>query len=101
VGSAVRNTALDPDGYWVKIVGQNQSESASVSTNLEVYRLNHMILCVKGVERSMQFYRWALGMNLIRAVEQPEVIFGLYFLGCRREGEVGVYGMGVRGIPGG
>ena len=49
----------------------------------------------------MQFYRWALGMNLIRAVEQPEVIFGLYFLGCRREGEVGVYGMGVRGIPGG
>ena len=39
-------------------------------------------------------------MNFIRAVEQPEVIFGLYFLGCRREGEVGDY-MGVRGIPGG
>ena len=79
--------ALDPDGYWVEIIGQKQSDSASASTNLDTYRFNHTMLRVKDVEKSMQFYRSVLGMSLLRTIEQPEAKFNLYFLGYAREGE--------------
>ena len=79
--------ALDPDGYWVEIIGQRQSDPASASTNLDVYRFNHTMLRVKDVEKSMQFYRSVLGMCHLRTIEQPEARFNLYFLGYGREGE--------------
>ncbi|PWW79437.1 lactoylglutathione lyase [Tuber magnatum] len=81
--------ALDPDGYWVEIIGQKQSDPTSTFTKLDVYRFNHTMLRVKDVEKSMQFYRSVLGMCLLRTTEQPKAGFNLYFLGYRREGEGG------------
>ncbi|PUU76658.1 lactoylglutathione lyase [Tuber borchii] len=78
---------LDPDGYWIEIVGQKQSDSASASTNLDVYHFSHTMLRVKDVEKSMQFYRSVLGMSLLRTCELPEARFNVYFLGYAREGE--------------
>ncbi|KAG0127102.1 Glyoxalase/Bleomycin resistance protein/Dihydroxybiphenyl dioxygenase [Tuber indicum] len=79
--------ALDPDGYWVGIIGQKQSDPASTSTNLDVYRFNRTVLRVKDAEKSLQFYRSVLGMSLLRTIEQPEAGFNLYILGYRRGGD--------------
>ncbi|CAZ85320.1 unnamed protein product [Tuber melanosporum] len=79
--------ALDPDGYWVGIIGQKRSDPASTSTNLDVYRFNRTALRVKDAEKSLQFYRSVLGMSLLRTIEQPEAGFNLYILGYRRGGE--------------
>ncbi|KAF8241459.1 glyoxalase I [Wilcoxina mikolae CBS 423.85] len=82
--------ALDPDGYWVEIIGQAGTSSKATTTNLETYRFNHTMIRVKHIEKSLNFYRSVLGMSLLRTLENPEGKFNLYFLGYRHgtEGDV-------------
>jgi len=88
---AMRDIAfvLDPDGYWVEIIGQADSDPEAKTTDLETYRFNHTMIRVKNVEKSLYFYRCILGMSLLRTMEIPDSGFNLYFLGYRRQGESG------------
>ncbi|KXX72893.1 Lactoylglutathione lyase [Madurella mycetomatis] len=82
--------ALDPDGYWVEIIGQKPlEETESVKeTDVQTYRMNHTMLRVKDAEKSLKFYQEVLGMSLFRTHESPQAGFNLYFLGY--PGEMGV-----------
>ncbi|KAI9716755.1 MAG: Lactoylglutathione lyase [Chrysothrix sp. TS-e1954] len=74
--------ALDPDGYWVEIIGQkpvDQTEGVT-ETNPDTYRLNHTMIRVKDVEKSLAFYQDVMGMQLTRTSENKEASFNLYFL---------------------
>jgi lactoylglutathione lyase len=75
--------ALDPDGYWVEIIGQNApSETESITTtDTSSYRFNHSMIRVKDAEKSLEFYQGAMGMQLLRKHEAKEAGFNLYFLG--------------------
>jgi len=75
--------ALDPDGYWVEIIGQNPLEQTEniKTTDLETYRMNHTMIRVKDHEKSLKFYQEVLGMSLLRTAENPSAGFNLYFLG--------------------
>jgi lactoylglutathione lyase len=75
--------ALDPDGYWVEIVGQKPvEETADIKeTDVATYRMNHTMIRVKDAEKSLKFYQEVLGMTLTRTHEAPAAGFNLYFLG--------------------
>ncbi|PHH69711.1 hypothetical protein CDD82_7558 [Ophiocordyceps australis] len=75
--------ALDPDGYWVEIIGQKPvEETESVKeTDVATYRMNHTMIRVKDAEKSLKFYQDVLGMKLVRTVESESAGFNLYFLG--------------------
>ncbi|KAI9900701.1 hypothetical protein N3K66_004963 [Trichothecium roseum] len=75
--------ALDPDGYWVEIIGQKPIEETKEvkETNVETYRMNHTMLRVKDIEKSLKFYQEVLGMKLVRTHEAEAAGFNLYFLG--------------------
>jgi lactoylglutathione lyase len=75
--------ALDPDGYWVEIIGQkNVEETKDIrTTDTSSYRFNHSMIRVKDAERSLKFYQEVMGMKLLRVNEQKEAKFTLYFLG--------------------
>ncbi|KAH8884589.1 glyoxalase I [Thozetella sp. PMI_491] len=74
---------LDPDGYWVEVIGQQPSEATEgiKETALETYRMNHTMIRVKDAEKSLKFYQEALGMSLFRTSENEKAAFNLYFLG--------------------
>ncbi|KAI9151839.1 Lactoylglutathione lyase [Paramyrothecium foliicola] len=75
--------ALDPDGYWVEIIGQKPiEETESIKdTDVSTYRMNHTMIRVKDAEKSLKFYQETLGMSLLRKNESPNSGFNLYFLG--------------------
>ncbi|KAB8346374.1 hypothetical protein FH972_023416 [Carpinus fangiana] len=75
--------ALDPDNYWVEIIGQRPLEQVQDDgfTDMGLYRMNHTMIRVKDAERSLEFYQKTMGMKLLRTVEQKEASFNLYFLG--------------------
>ncbi|KAK5452914.1 Lactoylglutathione lyase [Exophiala xenobiotica] len=75
--------ALDPDGYWVEIIGQkNVDETKDITTtDTSAYRFNHSMIRVKDPEKSLKFYQEVMGMSLLRTSEQKEAGFTLYFLG--------------------
>ncbi|KAK0708119.1 Glyoxalase/Bleomycin resistance protein/Dihydroxybiphenyl dioxygenase [Lasiosphaeris hirsuta] len=75
--------ALDPDGYWVEIVGQKALEETEAveTTDLETYRMNHTMIRVKDAEKSLKFYQEVLGMTLLRTNANEKGGFNLYFLG--------------------
>ncbi|KEZ40290.1 hypothetical protein SAPIO_CDS8125 [Scedosporium apiospermum] len=75
--------ALDPDGYWVEVIGQKPLEETEnvTTTDVSTYRMNHTMLRVKDAERSLKFYQEVIGMTLIRTHESPNGGFNLYFLG--------------------
>lgn len=75
--------ALDPDGYWVEIIGQkNVDETKDVKeTETSAYRMNHTMIRVKDHEKSLKFYQDVMGMTLMRTSEQKEAGFTLFFLG--------------------
>jgi lactoylglutathione lyase len=78
--------ALDPDGYWLELINldREKAEKEEVeSTDVETYRFNHTMIRVKDIEKSLNFYRSALGMSQLRKVENPNGKFDLYFLGYR------------------
>ncbi|KAK1759733.1 lactoylglutathione lyase [Echria macrotheca] len=72
---------LDPDGYWVEIIGQKPLEEAEgvTTTDTATYRMNHTMLRVKDAEKSLKFYQEVLGMTLLRPHDGGN--FTLYFLG--------------------
>jgi lactoylglutathione lyase len=74
---------LDPDGYWVEIIGQNDIKSTEdvKTTDVSTYRMNHTMLRVKSSSSSLRFYQEVMGMTLFRTAEAPEARFNLYFLG--------------------
>ncbi|TDZ25518.1 Lactoylglutathione lyase [Colletotrichum orbiculare MAFF 240422] len=80
---------LDPDSYWVEIIGQKSiEETESIKeTDISTYRMNHTMLRVKDPKKSLQFYQDVLGMQLIRKNEASD--FTLFFLayGDLKEGE--------------
>ncbi len=94
--------ALDPDGYWVEIIGQNPVDKTEgvKETKLEKYRFvrlgdspgdqklrqahdiqNHTMIRVKSAEASLKFYQEVMGMTLMRTSENKDNGFNLYFLG--------------------
>ncbi|KAM0153916.1 hypothetical protein ACHAQE_007455 [Botrytis cinerea] len=75
--------ALDPDNYWVEIVGQSPIEQTEniKTTDTETYRMNHTMIRVKDKEKSLKFYQDIMGMSLMRTAENPGANFNLYFLG--------------------
>jgi lactoylglutathione lyase len=75
--------ALDPDGYWVEIIGQKPLEETEEvkETDVGTYRMNHTMLRVKDPEKSLSFYQDVLGMSLVRTHENAGGGFTLYFLG--------------------
>ncbi|KAK5102920.1 Lactoylglutathione lyase [Lithohypha guttulata] len=75
--------ALDPDNYWVEIIGQKPVDETKdvTSTETSAYRMNHTMIRVKDNEKSLKFYQDVFGMKLMRTSEQKEAGFTLYFLG--------------------
>jgi len=75
--------ALDPDGYWVEIIGQKPLEETEnvKTTETSSYRFNHSMIRVKDADASLKFYQEILGMTLMRTNENPDNKFNLYFLG--------------------
>lgn len=74
--------ALDPDNYWVELIGQKDvAETEGVEeTDVKTYRMNHTMLRVKDIEKSLDFYQKKLGMSLLRTSENKDAGFTLYFL---------------------
>ena len=79
--------ALDPDGYWVEIIGQNPAEKTEhvKETDPGSYRMNHTMIRIKDQQKSLKFYQETMGMTLIRTVENSDNGFNLYFLGYPRD----------------
>jgi len=75
--------ALDPDGYWVEIIGQKKVEETEnvTTTDVETYRMNHTMIRVKDAEKTLAFYQDIMGMKLFRTNEAKEAGFTLYLLG--------------------
>ncbi|KAH8816135.1 Glyoxalase/Bleomycin resistance protein/Dihydroxybiphenyl dioxygenase [Xylogone sp. PMI_703] len=74
---------LDPDGYWVEVIGLNPLEKTEgiTTTDVQTYRMNHTMIRVKDAEKSLKFYQEVLGMTLMRTSENAANNFNLYFLG--------------------
>ncbi|OCK80926.1 lactoylglutathione lyase [Lepidopterella palustris CBS 459.81] len=75
--------ALDPDGYWVEIIGQKPIEETEnvKETDVRTYRMNHTMIRVKDPEISLRFYKDVMGMDLKQVFESKQSGFNLYFLG--------------------
>lgn len=91
---------LDPDGYWVEIIGQKPLEETEGVGESDVgsYRLNHTMIRVKDAQKSLAFYQEVMGMKLKRTVEMAAASFNLYFLGYGEMGDEG--GKGVSPVAG-
>ncbi|KAH7397288.1 glyoxylase I [Pyrenochaeta sp. MPI-SDFR-AT-0127] len=74
---------LDPDGYWIEVIGQKTlEETESVKdTDISTYRMNHTMIRVKDKDASLKFYQHTMGMKLKRTSENANAGFNLYFLG--------------------
>ena len=74
---------LDPDGYWVEVIGQKQLEQTEneKETDVGTYRMNHTMIRIKDAEKSLAFYKDIMGMQLKRTSENEKNGFNLYFLG--------------------
>jgi len=89
---------LDPDGYWVEVIGQNPIEKTEgiTTTDVEAYRMNHTMIRIKDPEKSLKFYKEVMGMELMRTSENKAADFNLYFLGY--PGEKGVPSASPNGV---
>ncbi|KAI9657822.1 MAG: Lactoylglutathione lyase [Alyxoria varia] len=74
--------ALDPDEYWVEIVGQKKVENTEgvETTDPTQYRMNHSMIRVRDLQKSLDFYQNTMGMHHVRTVDNPSAKFTLYFL---------------------
>ena len=70
--------ALDPDGYWIELVG---NKTVNPQTSTPRMRFNHSMIRVKDPVKSLKFYEQVLGMTLLRTAEFAPAKFTLYFLG--------------------
>ena len=71
---------LDPDGYWVEIIGQPRLKGVK-ATDVSNYCFNHSMIRVKDPKVSHEFYTSVLGMTQIRAKDFEKGKFSLYFYG--------------------
>ncbi|EFX01216.1 lactoylglutathione lyase [Grosmannia clavigera kw1407] len=80
---------LDPDGYWVEVIGQKPLAASEglTTTDLTTYRMNHTMIRVKDAKKSIQFYEDVMGMSLVRTSDNPAAGFTLYFLAYGGPGE--------------
>lgn len=87
--------ALDPDGYWVEVVGQKPLEETEnvKETDTTTYRLNHTMIRVKDAEASLAFYQDVMGMKHKRTHESKNGGFNLYFLGYGDDAEITAEGV--------
>jgi len=69
---------LDPDGYWVELIGQPKLRKDK--TDIADYRLNHTMFRIKDPKVSLKFYEETLGMQLVRKSEHPTGKFTNFFL---------------------
>ncbi|KJR85730.1 lactoylglutathione lyase [Sporothrix schenckii 1099-18] len=74
---------LDPDGYWVEIIGQRPLEATAdvTTTDVTTYRMNHTMIRVKDSEKALRFYQEVMGMSLLRTAPNPAAKFTNFFLG--------------------
>ncbi|CAK7225517.1 Lactoylglutathione lyase [Sporothrix curviconia] len=74
---------LDPDGYWVEVIGQKPIAATAdvTTTDVTTYRMNHTMIRVKDKEKSLQFYQEVMGMSLLRTAPNPDAKFTNFFLG--------------------
>lgn len=81
--------ALDPDGYWVEIIGFNSVDKTEnvKETDPSTYKFNHSMIRVKDHEASLKFYQDTFGMTLLRTSENASSGFNLYFLGYPPDGK--------------
>ncbi|KAL4938894.1 hypothetical protein BDV06DRAFT_231479 [Aspergillus oleicola] len=74
---------LDPDEYWVMLIPQNRdgNETATTTTDVQTYRLNHTMFRVKDKDASIKFYEDVCGMTLKHTFRNREAGFDCYYLG--------------------
>lgn len=74
--------ALDPDEYWVEIIGQNPADKTESITETDVgtYRMNHTMIRVKDKDKSLKFYQEIMGMSLKRTAENASANFNLWVI---------------------
>lgn len=70
--------ALDPDGYWIELIGNGKSEADKEGEDTS--RLNHSMIRVKDRDASLDFYTKKLGLTLVDTADFPGAEFTLYFL---------------------
>lgn len=66
--------ALDPDGYWIELIENQESGSGNN------YKFNHTMIRVKDPVKSLEFYQNVLGLKIIDISEHANAKFTLYFL---------------------
>ena len=65
----------DPDGYWVELVKRGDNSGIAIP-----YNFSQTMLRVRNPQKSLEFYRDYLGMQLVRESHYPDAQFSLYFL---------------------
>lgn len=73
---------LDPDGYWVEVIGQKPLESTAdiTTTDVTTYRMNHTMIRVRDPQVSLKFYQETLGMTVLRTAPNDAAKFTNFFL---------------------
>lgn len=69
---------LDPDQYWIEIVGYKD-------VNVKGYQFNHTMMRIKDPSLTLPFYQNVLGMKLFLKDDHPNADFTNYFMGYQRE----------------
>ncbi|KAF8820025.1 putative glyoxalase I [Cardiosporidium cionae] len=71
--------ALDPDGYWIEIVGRNPDTNFK-----EQYNFSQTMIRIKDPKKSIPFYTNYFGMTVVRELHMND--FSLYFLAVLPKG---------------
>jgi lactoylglutathione lyase len=93
--------ALDPDGYWIKIIAQqttppseqkigsktSSKNEQDVVTNVEKYQFSHTMLRIKDPEKSIPFYVDVLGMKVFCHEKNDEDGVEMFVLGYPRSND--------------
>ena len=73
----------DYDDYWVELI-ENGIDKKEGESNIASYRLNHSMIRVVEIEKSLKFYR-DLGLKLFKRLDFEGAKFSLYFLGYNHD----------------
>ncbi|EDO17358.1 hypothetical protein Kpol_1060p12 [Vanderwaltozyma polyspora DSM 70294] len=74
--------ALDPDGYWIELIGYlNNKHGNTLPTKDVGMRFNHTMIRIKDPSKTLDFYQNVLGMKIHKISEHANAKFTNYFLG--------------------